>query len=137
MEQSYSLRALGYIGGNNNFNNNFINQFLKWIMESNEVRSQDKVFPYRLLANSGENGRQLSWEFLKNNWDKWFKLFEGGFLVQHLARIPSAFVTLEKAKEIENFYNNVNAPVCKRSMKQCIENITQNANWRNREIEKK
>eukprot|EP01084_Bolivina_argentea_P273280 465460_1 len=46
MEQSYSLRALGYIGGNNNFNNNFINQFLKWIMESNEVRSQDKVFPY-------------------------------------------------------------------------------------------
>ena len=74
-------------------------------------------------------------QFLQKRWDEWFKLFEGGFLVQHLAKIPSGFVSLEKAKEVQAFYDKIDAPVCKRAMKQCIENIQQNANWRNKEIE--
>lgn len=131
MDKSSALRAMGYV----NYNDEAIHNLLEWVMNSDEVRKQDKVFPYRCCANSGQRAREISWQFLQKRWAEWFKLFEGGFLVQHLAKIPSGFVTLEKAKEVEAFYSGIDEPVCKRSMKQCVEAIVQNATWRNKELE--
>eukprot|EP01084_Bolivina_argentea_P286343 491184_1 len=131
MEKSFALRSLGYV----NYDDKAINDLLEWIISSDEVRSQDKVFPFRVLSHSGTKARELSFNFLQKRWNDWFKLFDGGFLVQHLAKIPSGFVSLDKAKEVQSFYDSIDAPVCKRAMKQCIETITQNANWRNKEIE--
>ena len=102
MEKNFALRSLGYV----KYDDKAIEDTLEWIIGSEEVRSQDKVFPYRTLANSGGRGRELSWQFLKKRWTDWFKRFEGGFLVQHLAKIPSGFVTEDKAKEVKNFINN-------------------------------
>jgi len=130
LDKSAALRALGMVPSEKK-----ITELLEWIISSDEVRSQDKVFPYRTLAHSGAKGREMAWQFLQKRWDQWFKLFEGGFLVQHLAKIPSGFVTADKAKEVEAFFEKVDAPAAKRSMKQCIESIKQNASWRVRELE--
>ena len=131
LDKSHSLRSLGMV----RYSDKAMTDFLEWVISSDEVRSQDKVFPYRALAASGAKGREAAWKFLQERWDQWFKLFEGGFLIQHLAKIPSGFVTAEKAKEVEEFYAKIDAPACKRSMKQCIESISQNASWRSRELE--
>eukprot|EP01084_Bolivina_argentea_P279212 477320_1 len=131
MEKTFALRSLGYV----NYDDNAINDLLQWIMTSDDVRSQDKVFPFRVCAHSASKARQASWHFLKSKWDQWFKMFEGGFLVQHLAKIPDGFVTLDKAKEVEDFYATIDEASCERSMKQCIETIKQNANWRTKELE--
>jgi len=131
LDKSYSLRSLGLV----QYSEKAMTAFLEWVISSDEVRSQDKVFPYRAMAGSGAKGREMSWQFLQKRWDDWFKLFDGGFLVQHLAKIPSGFVTAEKAKEVEEFYAKIDAPACKRSMKQCLENISQNAIWRTKELE--
>merc|ERR1719474_1069548 len=130
LDKSFSLRSLGLVG----HSEKAMSEFLEWVISNDEVRSQDKVFPYRAMANAGAAGREMSWQFLQKRWDDWFKLFDGGFLVQHLAKIPSGFVTAEKAKEVEEFYAKIDAPACKRSMKQCLENISQNASWRAREL---
>merc|ERR1719361_3233383 len=131
LDKSSALRSLGMV----RYSDKAMSDFLEWVISSDEVRSQDKVFPYRSIASSGSKGREMAWQFLQKRWDEWFKLFEGGFLVQHLAKIPSGFVTAEKAKEVEAFYAEIDAPVCKRAMKQCIESISQNASWRAKELD--
>jgi len=70
----------------------------------------------------------------KKTFDEWYKKFEGGFLVQHLAKLPAEFVSFEKAKEVEEFYKTLDYPTCKRSMDQCVENIQKNAKWRKQDI---
>jgi len=97
-DKSWSLRALGYTQ-----NEEQIEVLLKWLLESNEVRSQDKVFPFN-IAGSHINGREIAWKHLKKYWADWYKLYDGGFMVQHLAKIPQNFVTFEKADEIEQFF---------------------------------
>jgi len=131
MQKNVALRALGNV----RYSDEAISALLEWVIGSEEVRSQDKVFPYRALSGSGGKGRDVAWTFLQKRWAEWFKLFEGGFLVQHLAKIPSSFVTAEKAKEVAAFYETIEAPACKRAMQQCVENIEQNAAWRTRELE--
>ncbi|ETO11522.1 Aminopeptidase N precursor [Reticulomyxa filosa] len=77
---------------------------------------------------------EISWNYLQKTFEQWYKIFEGGFLVQHLAKIPSEFVSFQKAAEIEKFYSTLDFPACKRSMDQCVENIKKNAKWREQEI---
>eukprot|EP00485_Elphidium_margaritaceum_P006713 CAMPEP_0202691708 /NCGR_PEP_ID=MMETSP1385-20130828/6352_1 /ASSEMBLY_ACC=CAM_ASM_000861 /TAXON_ID=933848 /ORGANISM="Elphidium margaritaceum" /LENGTH=913 /DNA_ID=CAMNT_0049347151 /DNA_START=33 /DNA_END=2774 /DNA_ORIENTATION=+ len=127
MEKDFALSALGQV----RWDNHAMQSFLEWVLTSDEVRSQDKVFPFRTFSHCGAPSRELAWQFLQQRWTQWFKLFEGGFLVQHLAKIPSGFVSMEKAQQVQGFYDQLeNVAVCKRAMKQCVETITQNANWR-------
>jgi len=128
-DKSWALRALGYTT-----KEELIEELLKWILESEEVRSQDKVFPFSVVG-SHIKGRELAWKFLQKHWNDWFKKFDGGFMVQHLAKVPQYFVTFEKADEIEKFYSTIDAPQCQRAMQQCVENIRRNAQWRKENIE--
>jgi len=130
-EKQWSLRSLGHTR-----DPKLIQQLLDWIKDSDEVRIQDKVFPFASVAAS-RAGRDICWAFLQKTFGEWFNKFEGGFLVQHLAKVPSEFVSNEKANEVEKFYSTIVEayPACKRAMNQCVENIRKNANWREREIE--
>ena len=56
------------------------------------------------------------------------------FLSQNLVKIPSSFVSFEKADEIENFYSNKDVPSAARAIKQCVETINKNAGWRHRDV---
>ncbi|ETN98717.1 puromycin-sensitive aminopeptidase [Reticulomyxa filosa] len=127
-EKQWALRSLGAVK-----DPELIQSLLEWLKESDDVRIQDKVFPFRVVANS-QIGREISWNYLQKTFEQWYKIFEGGFLVQHLAKIPSEFISFQKAAEVEKFYSTLDFPACKRSMDQCVENIKKNAKWREQEI---
>ncbi|ETO35803.1 hypothetical protein RFI_01259, partial [Reticulomyxa filosa] len=127
-EKDWALRSLGWTT-----DTELIRHMLQWIKNSSEVRNQDKVYPFRTLATNPA-GREIAWEFLQKTFSEWYSIFEGGFLVKHLAKLPSEFVSFEKASEIEKFYDSLDFPACKRSMQQCVENIKKNASWRKQDI---
>merc|ERR1711915_49609 len=98
-------------------------------MLTDDVRNQDKVFVMRAAA-ANKKGGQMTWEFLCENWDAFMKLFDGGFLVGYLAKMPGlSFTTSEKAEEVETFFKGKKegAPAAARAMDQCVETINVNA----------
>lgn len=91
-----------------------------------EVRSQDAVYG---LAVSRE-GRETAWAWLKDNWEDVSKTWGSGFLItRFVSAIVSPFSSLEKAKEIEDFFASRTKPTIARTLKQSIERIHINANW--------
>jgi aminopeptidase N len=130
-EKSWSLRSLG-----STEDPQLLKDLLQWILDSDHVRSQDKVFPFNTVARNLK-GRQLAWDFLKANWEKWYSTFDGGFLVQHLVKLPSGFVTEEKADEVEEFFKPIGEKHqnIRRSIQQCLESIRKTAGWRKRELD--
>ena len=70
---------------------------------------------------------------IQDRWSEWFAKFEGGFLIQHLAKIPSGYVDKNKADEVEAWYKTLSGvEACQRSMKQCVETIRESAAWKAR-----
>lgn len=71
---------------------------------SNEVRSQDTVFVISSVASS-KLGRDLAWNYFKDNWDLFNERFKGAFLLVRLVKsLTENFASEEKAIEIENFF---------------------------------
>jgi len=105
---------------------------LDYIM-TDKVRSQDIVFP---LRNLGANPytKLIAWEFTQENWDVLFKKFDGGFHMAHVAKVPSNFITRERADQVEKFFSGVESASCKRAMQQCVEAIRTNASWFERDF---
>ncbi|ETO08264.1 hypothetical protein RFI_29124 [Reticulomyxa filosa] len=101
--KQWQLRSLSVVK-----NPEFVQSLLEWLKEYDEVRIQDNVFPFRVVANS-QIGRETSWDYLQKTFVQWYKIFEDGFLVQHLAKIHSDFVSFQKAAEeiwtIEKYVN--------------------------------
>lgn len=67
---------------------------------SKEVRSQDTVFVIRGTGGSVA-GRECAWKFIQNNWQVLYDKYEGGFLLNHLARIPENFADDKKVEEVK------------------------------------
>nr|GMC83212.1 aminopeptidase M1 [Ipomoea batatas] len=95
-------------------------------MLSSEVRSQDAVFG---LAVSFE-GREVAWNWFKDNWDNLCKIYGPGFLVtRFVTAVVSPFSSYEKAKEVEEFFATRTRPFIARSLKQSLERVNINAKW--------
>ncbi|KAI4316496.1 hypothetical protein L6164_024476 [Bauhinia variegata] len=95
-------------------------------MLSPEVRSQDAVFG---LAVSQE-GREIAWTWLKENWEKISKTYGSGFLItRFVSAVVSPFASFEKAKEVEEFFATHSTPAIARTLKQSLERVHINANW--------
>ncbi|CAD5123517.1 DgyrCDS11856 [Dimorphilus gyrociliatus] len=92
---------------------------------SKDVRSQDTVFVIRGTGGSVV-GREGAWNFIKNNWKKLYEMYEGGFLLNHLARVPESFADEDKVADVKKFFEVNGAPSIKRSVDQSIENILLN-----------
>ncbi|KAE8100060.1 hypothetical protein FH972_017989 [Carpinus fangiana] len=104
---------------------NIIREVLDFLLSS-EVRSQDAVFG---LAVSFE-GRETAWTWLKEKWEYIAKTWGTGFLItRFVSAIVSPFASLEKAKEIEEYFANRSKPSIARTLKQSIERVHINANW--------
>ncbi|CAG2189323.1 NPEPPS [Mytilus edulis] len=100
---------------------------------SDKVRSQDTVFVIGGVTGSVK-GREMAWQFLKDNWTKLHDRYEGGFLLSRLVKVTTEnFVTEEKAKEIEQFFTDHPAPAAERTVKQSLENIGLNIEWMKRD----
>ncbi|KAJ5072556.1 puromycin-sensitive aminopeptidase-related [Anaeramoeba ignava] len=76
-------------------------------------------------------GRDLAWDFLQQNWSKFWDKFGGGlFLLSNFIEAAcSSFKSIQKLKEIEDFFQKTKAPSAERTIKQSLENISKNAKW--------
>jgi puromycin-sensitive aminopeptidase len=95
-------------------------------MLSSEVRSQDAVFG---LSVNWE-GRDVAWAWLKEHWEHIAKTYGSGFLVtRFVSAVVSPFASLEKAKEVEEFFASHPMPSIARTLKQSLERVHINVNW--------
>ncbi|XP_056647683.1 puromycin-sensitive aminopeptidase [Diorhabda sublineata] len=99
---------------------------------SDEVRSQDTVF---VIASVGlsSNGRDIAWQFFKDNWPKINDRVTGQLLTRLIKYLTENFASDEKASEVERFFTEHKAPGTERTVQQSIETIKLNAAWLNRD----
>ena len=100
-----------------------------------EVRVHDTVSVITLVAGNTQ-GRDLAWQFLKDNWPELDRRYgEGGFAIMRLVGIASAFTSLEMHDDVDRFFTDNPAPGAARTISQSLERIRLNAAWleRNRD----
>ncbi|XP_034944824.1 puromycin-sensitive aminopeptidase [Chelonus insularis] len=126
-EKDRILRALGTIS-----DRTLLNKVLDFAM-SDQVRAQDTVFAIMSVALNIK-GRDLAWEFLKNNWHILMNRYDGGFLLSRLIKHTTEnFVTESNAIEIEEFFEKHSTPGAERTVQQSLESIRLNVAWLSRD----
>uniref|UniRef100_A0A8R7UHU0 Aminopeptidase n=2 Tax=Triticum urartu TaxID=4572 RepID=A0A8R7UHU0_TRIUA len=93
---------------------------------SNEVRNQDA---YILLRGIQPEAREISWNWLKENWELISKTFPGISVANFVKNIVPLFTSNEKAAEISNFFATCTKPEFERTLKQNLENVRISARW--------
>lgn len=115
-------------------NEEILKEVLAFAM-SNEVRSQDTVFVISSVASS-KLGRDLAWNYFKDNWDLFNERFKGAFLLVRLVKsLTENFASEEKAIEIENFFKEHHCVGTERTVQQSVESVRLNAAWLGRDAE--
>ncbi|XP_063226837.1 puromycin-sensitive aminopeptidase isoform X2 [Bacillus rossius redtenbacheri] len=100
---------------------------------SDEVRSQDTVFVIISVAMS-KLGRRLAWEFVKEHWEELMNRYQGGFLLARLVKYSTEnFASEERAREVEEFFEEHRSPGAERTVQQSCETIRLNAAWLERD----
>jgi puromycin-sensitive aminopeptidase len=129
-EKTRCLRALG-----RSRDPDLLKQTLELSLSA-EVRSQDTPL---VIAGVAVNrcGRYLAWQFLQQRWDEFDRRYgRGGFLIARLiAATTENFSTLDKAREVEEFFESHPAPAAARTIRQSTERIRSNALWLERDRE--
>ena len=105
-----------------------IEKTLRFIM-GNDVKTQDAP---HLLASLWQNpfGRDLTWQFVKNNWDILLKKYgEGGHFLSRLLSPLGNHSDLKTLKDAQKFFAKNQAPGADRSLLQSYEKIASNSAW--------
>uniref|UniRef100_A0A453KP27 Aminopeptidase n=1 Tax=Aegilops tauschii subsp. strangulata TaxID=200361 RepID=A0A453KP27_AEGTS len=93
---------------------------------TNEVRNQDA---YILLRGIQPEAREISWNWLKENWELISKTFAGSLITDFVETIVPLFTSNEKAAEISKFFATRTKPGFERTLKQSLENVRISARW--------
>ncbi|XP_019871557.2 puromycin-sensitive aminopeptidase isoform X1 [Aethina tumida] len=101
---------------------------------SAEVRSQDTVFVIISVALT-RLGRELAWQFFKDNWSKIVERFSGYLLTRLVKYLTESFASEEKSREVEEFFKEHKSPGTERTVQQAIETIQLNTAWLKRDSE--
>ena len=102
---------------------------------SDDVRLQDTIFVVSAVAANNQ-GKDLAWEFLKEQWDEFDRRYGGGgFGLMRLVAITNSFTTNEKRDDVAAFFEAHPTPAAERTIRQALERIALNVAWldRNRE----
>jgi len=97
------------------------------------VRSQDSV---HLIGSIAKNraGRDISWQFFKENFQLLKGRYASGFLLSHLVKSCSErFLTEDAAVEVEKFFTEHPLPGSERNVAQSVETIRLHAAWLSRD----
>ena len=82
---------------------------------------------------SNRRGKDLAWQFLKENWDELDRRYgEGGFGLMRLVSLTQRFSTQQMHDEVEAFFAEHPAPAAERTVRQSLERIRLNAAWLDR-----
>lgn len=128
-EQDRISRALGCCG-----DLKLLRRVIDFAMSS-EVRAQDSVFVIVAVAINPK-GRDMAWEFFKENNKQLLERYQGGFLLSRLIKyLIENFASEERAKEVEEFLQVNQIPGCERTVSQAVETIRLNAAWLQRDRE--
>nr|XP_036220181.1 puromycin-sensitive aminopeptidase-like isoform X2 [Bactrocera oleae] len=128
-EQDRISRALGCIG-----NVNILRKVIDFAM-SGEVRAQDSVFVIVAVAVNPK-GRDMAWEFFKDNNQKLLQQYQGSFLLTRLIKyLIENFASEERATEVETYFKKNQFPGTERTVSQAVETIRLNANWLKRDLD--
>lgn len=128
-EKDRISRALGSIG-----NVDMLQKVIAFAM-SDEVRAQDSVFVIAAVAMNPK-GRDMTWNYFKDNWKILLDRYEGGFLLSRLIKyLTENFSTEERALEVEQFFKDHEFPGTERTVSQSIETIRLNVAWLKRDLE--
>ncbi len=127
-EKNRCLRALGCSA-----DKDLLRRTLKFSL-SDEVRGQDTPLAVAGVATN-PLGRDLAWDFLRENWQEFDARYgQGGFIIARIVSIATEdFTTLEKAAEVEAFFESHPAPAATRTIRQSLERIRSNALWLERD----
>ena len=99
---------------------------------SDDVRLQDTIFVVSAVAANNQ-GKDLAWEFLKEQWDEFDRRYGGGgFGLMRLVAITNSFTTNEKRDDVAAFFEAHPTPAAERTIRQALERITLNVAWLDR-----
>ncbi|KAI9588021.1 puromycin-sensitive aminopeptidase isoform X1 [Glossina fuscipes] len=128
-EQDRISRALGCIS-----NVDLLRKVIDFAM-SGEVRAQDSVFIIVAVAVNPK-GRDMAWQFFKDNHQKLLEQYQGGFLLARLIKyITENFASEERAVEVEEYFKNKQFPGTERTVSQSVETIRLSAAWLKRDLD--
>ena len=97
-----------------------------------DVRVHDTISVVTSVAGN-RHGRDLAWEFLKDNWAEFDRRYsEGGFGLMRLVSMVSGFTTAEMSEDVERFFTEHPVPSADRTVRQALERIRLNAAWLDR-----
>lgn len=103
---------------------------------SDDVRAADSIRPVLGVVMNRYHG-ELGWKFIQDNWETITKRYgQGGHLLTYFVdAVGGVFNTMDKAREIEEFFSKNSAAGAERKVKQAIERTELRAAWRNRDLE--
>ncbi|KAL1452107.1 hypothetical protein WDU94_006416 [Cyamophila willieti] len=110
-------------------------ELLKKVLDfsmSDLVRAQDSVFVIISAAQS-KAGRELAWEFLKNNYSTFTERYKGGLLGRLVKHTTENFASESRAQELISFFAKNPTPWIERTVQQSVETIRLNAEWLKRD----
>ncbi len=96
---------------------------------SANVRNQDAMYILSVVGSSNYGG-DLAWQFLKQNWDEYYKRYHEGHIMTNIIKVClQRFKDLDKIEEIKDFFGKHKIPIAKRAIEQSIEAIKINYNF--------
>lgn len=117
-----------YLGSLTQFNNyEKISYLLNQVLTKN-IRKHDIASLMLGIANN-KIGHELSWNFLKENWNKIIELCGDGFQLNYIVTLPSRFQTENLYQEVNNFYKENPLSAASMSIEQTLERIQNNITW--------
>ena len=96
---------------------------------TDDVRTQDTITIVTGVA-SNLDGRQLAWDFVKNNWGEFDRRYGGGgFGLMRLVSVCGNFTDQAHLDDVERFFNDHPAPAAERTIRQAKERIRLHIAW--------
>jgi puromycin-sensitive aminopeptidase len=96
---------------------------------TDEVRSQDTMIVV-VQAAGNKNGRDLTWQFVKDNWVEFDRRYgKGGFAIMRIVGLTGGFTSMERHDEVQRFFEEHPTPSAARTILQSLERIRLNVRW--------
>ncbi len=128
--QEEQLRLLGAL---TDFQNpDLLAKTLKFFI-GGEVRSQDVYLVLRSIATNPA-GRDLTWQFVKENWETFRMMYEDGKLLGRVIEaVCKPLASFADVADVRSFFETHPVPDAKRTIEQSLESIRINAKWLERD----